>query len=108
MDGRGRAFDNIFVERLWRSVKYEDVYLKSYQTMAEAQKGLKEYFRFYNNERSVGSGSPCSSGARISDAKRSVYGQYKLKKKIDKFKMIYKKEGQQEQKNRGVELQNVS
>lgn len=51
MDGRGRAFDNIFVERLWRSVKYEDIYLKGYQTMTEAQEGLKHYFQFYNNER---------------------------------------------------------
>lgn len=51
MDGRGRAFDNIFVERLWRSVKYEDIYLKGYQTMTEAQEGLKRYFQFYNNER---------------------------------------------------------
>lgn len=51
MDSVGRAFDNIFVERLWRSVKYEDVYLKGYQTMIEAQKGLKDYFRFYNHER---------------------------------------------------------
>ena len=51
MDGRGRCFDNIFVERLWRSVKYEDVYLKGYQTMTEAQEGLKRYFQFYNNER---------------------------------------------------------
>ena len=51
MDGRGRAFDNIFVERLWRSVKYENIYLRGYQTMAEAQEGLKHYFQFYNNER---------------------------------------------------------
>ena len=51
MDSKGRALDNIFVERLWRSVKYEDVYLKGYQTMNEAHEGLKAYFRFYNNER---------------------------------------------------------
>ena len=51
MDGRGRCFDNIFVERLWRSVKYEDIYLRGYQTMSEAQEGLKRYFQFYNNER---------------------------------------------------------
>lgn len=51
MDSKGRALDNIFVERLWRSVKYEDVYLKGYQTMSEAHEGLKTYFRFYNNER---------------------------------------------------------
>ena len=51
MDGRGRAFDNIFVERLWRSVKYEEVYLKDYRTVAEARHGLDQYFWFYNNER---------------------------------------------------------
>ena len=51
MDGRGRALDNIFVERLWRSVKYEDIYPKAYRTMAEAEAGLQRYFHFYNNER---------------------------------------------------------
>lgn len=51
MDGRGRALDNIFVERLWRSVKYENVYLKGYQTMDEARAGLAEYFKLYNERR---------------------------------------------------------
>jgi len=51
MDGRGRAFDNIFVERLWRSVKHEDVYLKDYASMRELTLGLAEYFAFYNAER---------------------------------------------------------
>ena len=51
MDGRGRAFDNIFVERLWRSVKHEDVYLNGYATMGELQMGLTKYFVFYNGER---------------------------------------------------------
>jgi putative transposase len=51
MDGRGRAFDNIFVERLWRSVKHEDVYLKGYASMGELVVGLSEYFAFYNGER---------------------------------------------------------
>ena len=51
MDGRGRAFDNIFVERLWRNVKYEDVYLKGYATMGELMVGLVKYFLFYNGER---------------------------------------------------------
>ena len=51
MDGRGRCLDNIFVERLWRSVKYEDVYLKGYQTIPEARIGLAEYFEFYNHRR---------------------------------------------------------
>jgi putative transposase len=51
MDGRGRALDNIFVERLWRSVKYEEVYLKQYESMADARTQLDAYFRFYNDER---------------------------------------------------------
>jgi len=51
MDGRGRCLDNIFVERLWRTVKYENVYLKGYQTIPEARTGLTEYFEFYNKER---------------------------------------------------------
>jgi putative transposase len=51
MDGRGRCLDNIFVERLWRSVKYEDIYLKGYQTIPEAKAGLAKYFDFYNHRR---------------------------------------------------------
>ena len=51
MDGRGRALDNVFIERLWRSVKYEEVYLQDYATLGDAQRGLRRYFRFYNEER---------------------------------------------------------
>ena len=51
MDSKGRALDNIFVERLWRSVKYEEVYLNDYQRVRDAGKSLKYYFNFYNNER---------------------------------------------------------
>jgi len=51
MDGRGRALDNVFVERLWRTVKYEEVYLREYSTVREAQQGLGCYFGFYNDER---------------------------------------------------------
>ena len=51
LDGRGRAFDNIMIERLWRSVKYEEVYLKGYQSVSEAREGLGHYFHFYNRER---------------------------------------------------------
>lgn len=51
MDSKGRALDNIFVERLWRTIKYEEVYLKSYQSMKEAQSSLKTYMSFYNKER---------------------------------------------------------
>jgi putative transposase len=51
MDGRGRALDNIFVERLWRTVKYEEVYLKDYPSVPSARANLDAYFRFYNEER---------------------------------------------------------
>lgn len=77
MDGRGRALDNIFVERLWRSVKHEDVYLKGYVNMPGLQLGLTEYFDFYNTERphqSLGNLTPIQvyqtasgGGARIVD-----------------------------------------
>ena len=51
MDGRGRCLDNVFVERLWRSVKYEDVYLRGYVSVPDLERGLAAYFRFYNHER---------------------------------------------------------
>ncbi|NQV38122.1 MAG: IS3 family transposase, partial [Candidatus Marinimicrobia bacterium] len=51
MDGKGRWMDNVFIERLWRSLKYEEVYLKAYETVAEAQSGIGEWIRFYNHER---------------------------------------------------------
>lgn len=50
-DGKGRAFDNIFIERLWRTVKYEEVYLKDYSSVSVALKSLSEYFEFYNHQR---------------------------------------------------------
>ena len=77
MDGHGRAYDNIFVERLWRSVKYEDVYLKGYASMGELLLGLTQYFAFYNQERphqALGNSTPAQvyasgtgSGALIVD-----------------------------------------
>jgi putative transposase len=77
MDGRGRALDNIFVERLWRTVKYEDVYLKGYETMPTLLLGLTDYFLFYNGERrhqSLGYATPnevyltaTGGGAKIID-----------------------------------------
>lgn len=51
MDGKGRWMDNVFIERLWWSVKYQDVYLKGYSSIAEARNGLREYFEFYNGQR---------------------------------------------------------
>lgn len=80
MDGRGRAIDNVFIERLWRSVKYEDVYLKDYADGWEAEASLAAYFRFYNHDRihqSLGYRTPAevyyqrgSSGGPPSDEKR--------------------------------------
>ena len=51
MDGKGRALDNVFIERLWRSVKYEEVYPKGYENLKEIRQGLKKYFVFYNEKR---------------------------------------------------------
>ena len=51
MDGKGRAMDNIFIERLWRSVKYEEIYLNDYATTEALRKALRVYFNFYNTER---------------------------------------------------------
>jgi len=51
MDGKGRCLDNVFVERLWRTVKYDEIYLKSYQSQIEAHTHLENYFRFYNEQR---------------------------------------------------------
>ena len=62
MDGKGRALDNIFIERLWRSVKYENVYIRGYRVFQEAEEGLEEYFKFYNTERphqSLAKATPC-------------------------------------------------
>lgn len=51
MDGKGRALDNVFIERLWRSVKYEDVYLRGYASLKDVREGLKRYFKYYNEGR---------------------------------------------------------
>ena len=51
MDGKGRWLDNVFVERLWRSLKYEEVYLYAYESVSEARAGIARYFDFFNNER---------------------------------------------------------
>ena len=71
MDGKGRHQDNIFVERLWRTVKYEEVYLKAYANVLEAQRGLEDYFRFYNGLSPIrpwatGPRPRCSMGSRES------------------------------------------
>lgn len=96
MDGRGRALDNIFVERLWRSVKHEDVYLKGYATMSELLIGLTEYFVYYNTERphqSLSYDTPdevyrtaSGGGARIVDkynATEKTYSEIETKKETE-------------------------
>jgi len=64
MDGKGRAMDNIFIERLWRSVKYEEIYRKEYSSVQELIASLKVYFDFYNNQRphdSLGKKTPAEA-----------------------------------------------
>ena len=51
MDGKGRWIDNVFIERLWRSVKYESIYLRAYENGTQLRRGLTEYFDFYNTQR---------------------------------------------------------
>ena len=51
MDGRGRALDNVFIERLWRTVKYENIYVRGYETAVELERGLTAYFEFYRYQR---------------------------------------------------------
>ncbi len=85
MDGRGRALGNIFVERLWRSVKHEDIYLKGYESLPELLLGLTEYFAFYNGERphqALGNRTPeavyrtgTGGGARIAERFGEELGQ---------------------------------
>jgi len=84
MDGRGRALDNIFVERLWRSLKYEDIYLKSYGSVLELNRGLTEYFRFYNTERmhqSLGNSTPSVVYQSASGGGAMIVDKYSTKEK---------------------------
>ena len=85
MDGRGRALDNIFVERLWRSVKYEDVYLKGYSTPMELMIGLAEYFVFYNSERphqSLGNLTPDAVYATASGGGAMIIDKFSKSEKL--------------------------
>jgi putative transposase len=92
MDGRGRVFDNIFTERLWRSVKYEDVYLKDYEAVDEARQGLAEYFRFYNTDRphqALGYRTPAEVHFAVGSAKsNNVTGANKKEKEAKRKKML--------------------
>jgi putative transposase len=75
MDGKGRWIDNVFIERLWRSVKYEEVYLKAYESATDARTGLRNYFAFYNTRRthqSLGSRTPDEVYFRISGLREAA------------------------------------
>ena len=76
MDGKGRAFDNVFVERLWRTVKYEEVYLKAYEGVPELKRSLKEYFIFYNEVRphqNLGDKTPEKIDREVLDLKEEAH-----------------------------------
>ena len=78
MDSRGRLYDNIFVERLWRTVKYDEVYLNDYISVPVARNGLGDYFEFYNTERphaSLGGKTPHDIYFGIETARNTGYGQ---------------------------------
>jgi len=92
MDGRGRVFDNIFTERLWRSVKYEDVYLKDYEVVDEARQGLAAYFRFYNMDRphqALGYRTPAEVHFGVEGSEcNNVTGVNKKEKEAKRKKML--------------------
>ncbi|MEA3253608.1 MAG: integrase core domain-containing protein [Chloroflexota bacterium] len=75
MDGKGRAMDNIMVERLWRTLKYEDIYIRDYVSVDDLLNGLRRYFDFYNNERphqSLGSKTPAEVYWEMSTIKEAA------------------------------------
>jgi putative transposase len=85
MDGRGRAIDNVFIERLWRSVKYEEVYLKEYTDGWDAEASLRSYFRFYNEERvhqSLGYRTPRDVYQKRSSSGRQSGDENDLKSRV--------------------------
>ena len=91
MDGRGRAFDNIFTERLWRSVKYEEVYPKSYGTAAEAWQNLRGYFHLYNQERlhqALDYRTPAEVHFAVGGKCNNVTGVNKKEKEAKRKKML--------------------
>jgi putative transposase len=79
MDGRGRALDNVFIERLWRSVKYQEIYLRDYTTVADVEEGLRLYFEKYNHER------PHQSLDNLTPAKVYEWGaEVKQRRRVDR------------------------
>ena len=91
MDGKGRALDNIFTERLWRTIKYEEVYLKEYSSPREARKSLTDYFEFYNNERphqSLGYQTPSEVYFGLSNEKQQQLETTTMKGEKSTFKIV--------------------
>ena len=75
MDGRGRALDNVFIERLWRTVKYEEIYRREYDSMIHLRACLKEYFEFYNHRRphsALGGRSPAAFHAASIEGTKAI------------------------------------
>jgi len=82
MTGKGRALDNVFIERLWRTVKYGNVYIKGYETIPEATKGLKEYFEYYNERRLHSSlGDKCPDMIYYGESYAHIHSIHKEKEK---------------------------
>ena len=104
MDGRGRVMDNIFIERLWRSLKYEDIYIKDYGTVNELRIGLKEYFDFYNYERphqSLGYKTP----AMVYFGKNNVYKMDGYLEEEKSYSHIHKKKEKKQKKEKLLQQQ---
>jgi transposase InsO family protein len=99
MDGRGRAMDNIFVERLWRTLKYEDIYIKDYETGKKLRKGLHQYFDFYNYERphqSLGNKTP----AMVYFAADNIYKMNSHLEEEKSYSHIHKKKEKKQKKEK--------
>jgi len=85
MTGKGRALDNVFVERLWRTVKYGNVYIKGYETIPEAVKGLEEYFEYYNGRRPHSSlGDKCPDMVYYGESYQHIHSINQEKKRSKK------------------------
>jgi putative transposase len=104
MDGRGRVMDNIFIERLWRSLKYEDIYIKDYETVNQLREGLEQYFDFYNYERphqSLGYRTP----AMVYFGKNNVYKMTSNIAEEKSYSHIHKKKEKKQKKEKLLQRQ---
>jgi putative transposase len=106
MDGRGRVMDNIFIERLWRSLKYEDIYIKEYETVKQLYLGLDQYFDFYNYERphqSLGYKTPAMVYFGLDNAQKMADNIAKEKS----YSHIHKKKEKKQKKEKLLQLQHT-